>query len=46
MGECINCQRDLAGSDFTPAWADGNNPEAYCICRHCGTENIVETGQD
>ena len=41
MHECENCQRDMSGSDMTPAWADGDNPSAYAICRHCRHKNIL-----
>lgn len=39
--QCIACQRDLSGGELTLPWEDGNNPNAYVTCPHCGEENIV-----
>jgi hypothetical protein len=37
---CESCQRDMSGSEFTAAWEDGNNSNAYVTCRHCGHQNV------
>jgi len=37
---CIGCDWPLKPeSEFTPAWADGDNPDAYITCSSCGYEN-------
>jgi ribosomal protein S27E len=41
MRECENCQESLADSEGTLPWEDGNNADAYIICRHCRHKNIV-----
>lgn len=40
MNTCENCQRSLRGGDLTLPWEDGNNPNAYVTCPHCGYKNI------
>lgn len=40
MNTCENCQRPLRGGDLTLPWEDGNNPDAYVTCPHCGYKNI------
>jgi hypothetical protein len=39
--DCINCQQSLSGGDLTHPWEDGNNSNAYVICPHCRTKNIL-----
>ena len=41
MDECVSCGWPLDGGDLTLPWEDGDNPNAYIICPHCGTENEV-----
>lgn len=41
MRDCENCQDSLAGGELTLPWADGNNPNAYVICPHCGHKNTM-----
>ena len=38
---CDNCQQLLEGSEWTAAWEDGDNADAYITCRHCGAYNFV-----
>jgi len=40
MNECEACHQDMTGSPITDKWEDGDNPEAYVTCRHCGHKNI------
>ncbi|MET4580985.1 DNA-directed RNA polymerase subunit RPC12/RpoP [Conyzicola nivalis] len=40
-GSCINCNGSLSGAEHTSEWEDGDNSEAYVICRHCQTQNYV-----
>jgi len=38
---CIGCDLPLKHSSvLTPAWADGDNPDAYITCADCGCQNI------
>lgn len=39
MDTCLNCQQSLRGGDLTLPWEDGNNPNAYVTCPHCGYKN-------
>jgi DNA-directed RNA polymerase subunit RPC12/RpoP len=39
--ECENCQQALVGSELTVPWEDGDNAEAYVVCRHCRHRNTV-----
>jgi hypothetical protein len=41
VSECIACQGDLSGGERTLPWEDGDNPNAYVKCRHCGEKNTV-----
>lgn len=41
MDECVSCGWPLDGGDLTLPWEDGDNPNAYIICPHCGAENEV-----
>lgn len=43
MRKCLDCQQDMSGSVKTDAWEDGDNPDAYVTCRHCGAENFIES---
>lgn len=36
---CMACQQSLAGGVQTLPWEDGDNPDAYVTCPHCGEEN-------
>ncbi len=37
---CISCDWPMTRrSEFTPAWEDGDNAEAYVTCEHCGYRN-------
>ena len=38
---CINCQNSLKGGEYTGAWENGNNPDAYVKCPHCGYVNFL-----
>ncbi len=38
---CVNCGQPLTGAALTLPWEDGDNPNAYVCCPHCGYENIV-----
>lgn len=41
---CIGCDLPLKhSSELTPAWADGDNPDAYITCADCGYQNIFES---
>jgi hypothetical protein len=40
---CIHCDLPLSYSSvLTPAWADGDNRDAYITCADCGCQNILE----
>lgn len=39
--ECENCGQSLSGGALTLPWEDGDNPNAYETCPHCGHENTV-----
>lgn len=41
MEDCISCGQPLRGGELTLPWEDGDNPEAYIICPHCGEKNTV-----
>ncbi len=38
---CVSCEQTLEGGELVLPWADGNNPNGYVICPHCGYENTV-----
>lgn len=38
---CVNCQNSLKGGEYTGAWENGNNPDAYVKCPHCGYVNFL-----
>ncbi len=37
---CENCGQSLAGGEYTAPWENGNNPDGYTICPHCGYANF------
>jgi hypothetical protein len=38
---CISCDTPMKhGGEFTAAWEDGDNEDAYVTCPSCGYENI------
>ena len=41
MEDCISCGQSLRGGELTLPWEDGDNPEAYIVCPHCGEKNTV-----
>lgn len=45
--EFENCGQSLAGGALTLPWEDGDNPNAYVTCPHCGHENnLYGYGED
>lgn len=39
--ECENCGQSLIGGEYVAAWENGNNPDAYIKCPHCGNVNFL-----
>lgn len=37
---CANCGYSLKGGSYTAAWVNGNNPDGYIKCPHCGYANF------
>lgn len=37
---CEYCGEPLAGGEYTSAWENGNNPNGYVKCPHCGRANF------
>ncbi len=37
---CISCGQPLAGGEYTAPWENGNNPDGYVKCPHCGAANF------
>jgi Zn finger protein HypA/HybF involved in hydrogenase expression len=37
---CSNCGRSLSGGSYTLPWEEGNNPDGYIKCPHCGFINF------
>lgn len=33
---CSNCGMSLSGGEYTAPWENGNNPDGYIKCPHCG----------
>lgn len=42
--KCSNCGENLSGSEYTAPWENGNNPDGYYRCRHCGAINFEGFG--
>lgn len=38
--QCERCDRAMTGGEFTAAWENGNNPDAYITCPHCRHRNV------
>lgn len=38
---CQNCGMDMAGAIYTSPWENGNNPDGYVKCPHCGYVNFI-----
>ncbi|MBR3325875.1 MAG: hypothetical protein IKG22_00940 [Atopobiaceae bacterium] len=38
---CESCGGSLAGGEYTAAWENGNNPDGYVRCPHCGHANFL-----
>ena len=36
---CVVCQQSLEGGEYTAPWENGNNPDGYTKCPHCGSIN-------
>ena len=36
---CVVCQQSLEGGEYTAPWENGNNPDGYTKCHHCGSIN-------
>lgn len=36
---CQNCGGNLTGGEYTAPWENGNNPDGYVKCPHCGYYN-------
>lgn len=34
--QCARCDKSMAGGEFTAAWENGNNADAYITCPNCG----------
>lgn len=39
-GNCKNCGQSLSGGEYTAPWENGNNPDGYVKCPHCGYANF------
>lgn len=39
---CESCGRKMTGASFVPPWVNGNNPDGYIKCPHCGHVNFIE----
>ena len=37
---CASCGRSLAGGSYIAPWENGNNPNGYIKCPHCGYANF------
>lgn len=37
---CVNCGQPLDGGEYTAPWENGNNPNGYIKCPHCGHINF------
>ena len=37
---CQNCGQSLSGGSYTMPWENGNNPDGYIKCPHCGYINF------
>lgn len=42
---CEMCGRPMSGGEYVVAWENGNNPDGYIVCPHCGHVNF-EYGYD
>lgn len=38
--KCSNCGQSLSGGSYTAPWENGNNPDGYVKCPHCGYVNF------
>lgn len=38
--KCENCGQSLSGGSYTAPWENGNNPDGYIKCSHCGYVNF------
>lgn len=38
--KCTNCGQSLSGGSYTLPWEDGDNPDGYIKCPHCGYVNF------
>ena len=37
---CENCGQSLSGGEYTAPWENGDNPDGYIKCPHCGHINF------
>ena len=38
---CENCGQKMVGGSYTAPWENGNNPDGYVKCPHCGHVNFI-----
>ena len=38
---CEQCGYTLKNGEYTGAWENGNNPDSYVKCSHCGHANFL-----
>ena len=38
--KCENCGMSMFGGSYTAPWENGNNPDGYTKCPHCGHINF------
>ena len=38
---CANCGKKMNGGAYTSPWENGNNPDGYVKCPHCGYVNFI-----
>lgn len=38
---CENCGQSMSGGEYTAPWENGNNPDGYIKCPHCGHVNFL-----
>jgi len=39
---CESCGMSLKNGEYTGAWENGNNPNSYVKCPHCGHVNFLD----
>ena len=37
---CANCGQSMSGGEYVAPWENGNNPDGYVKCPHCGYVNF------